>query len=725
MKGKGIKSAIAASALSAVLCAGMLAGTTFAWFTDTVSSSGNRIMAGNLDITATVAEQTADVAEVSYEVGGETYGFGAAAELTGQAIINEEGWQPGDRNAKLLTVSNAEANLAAVIKLDFVITDNGLTDALWFDFVRVEEGAVTGTLTERPMDTLETFAADLEFTLEAGDDISFILFYGMKEEAGNTYQGESFGVDAYILARQATEGSEYDEAVARVATAEDLAAAVAEGKTAVLTEDVTVDKFPVNPEGDTTIVLGGNTLTTEQTDTTLISEGNVTVSGGTLIASGDYTTTSNSVLQVASGASLTLNNVEYAQTTGWGTAIFVKGEGASLRLVNSSVSSPCICIGTNASGSENYGVNIEIVGSTLENIKTDGWTGIPVFFNVPGNLLIEDSKIVGERNAVAVRGGTAVIRNSVLSRPYVAEGITDNYRYLNSEWGSGNSMPLATLLVGNRNEGYYQYASDVTLENCTLTATAEDEMTVYVYGNATEEIGATLTYDAATVIAPADEAVDPVIVGGGKVTVNGSEYRIAADEAALKDAFANIAEGGTIVLQSDFSVTRGENRPGGTPDTYLNTPNVVFDLNGHTITVNSPDYFALSADGITIRNGTIKIGKEGNAYCLTVTGYAKNVSIEDITIIGGLEITGNGTEATLRNATVYGPVSNNRYSLYLAGGAKLTVENSQFIADDMNVSYMYLATANDLVILNSATFDDEALPFLGSASRGQVQDNRQ
>ena len=344
--------------------------------------------------------------------------------------------------------------------------------------------------------------------------------------------------------------------------------------------------------------------------------------------------------------------------------------------------------------------------------------------NVPCDLRIENSTIVGERNAVAVRGGTATIINSTLSRPYEAEGITESTIYMDTAWLTGNAMPLATLLVGNRSNAY-QYPSDVTLENCTITSSAAGAKTVYIYGNATEENGATLTYDAATVIAPADETVDPVIVGGGKVTVNGSEYRIAADEAALKDAFANIAEGGTIVLQSDFSVTRGENRPGGTPDTYLNTPNVVFDLNGHTITVNSPDYFALSPDGITIRNGTIKIGKEGNAYCLTVTGYAKNVSIEDITIIGGLEITGNGTEATLRNATVYGPVSNNRYSLYLAGGAKLTVENSQFIADDMNVSYMYLATANDLVILNSATFDDEALPLLGSASRGQVQDNRQ
>ena len=723
MKGKGIKSAIAASALSAVLCAGMLAGTTFAWFTDTVSSSGNRIMAGNLDITATVAEQTADGAEVSYEVGGETYGFGAAAELTGQAIINEEGWQPGDRNAKLLTVSNAEANLAAVIKLDFVITDNGLTDALWFDFVRVEEGAVTGTLTERPMDTLETFAADLEFTLEAGDDISFILFYGMKEEAGNTYQGESFGVDAYILARQATEGSEYDEAVARVATAEDLAAAVAEGKTAVLTEDVTVDTIPVNEEGDTAIVLGGNTLTTNQTGSIIAEEGQtISISDGTLVAENvPYAEANKAILYAGAHGTVTLSDVEYSTS---GAGIFAAGEGATVKVINSTISAPVYGIGTNAEGPYNYGVDIEIVGSTVQSVHSDGWTGIAVLVNVPCDLRIENSTIVGERNAVAVRGGTATIINSTLSRPYEAEGITESTIYMDTAWLTGNAMPLATLLVGNRSNAY-QYPSDVTLENCTITSSAAGAKTVYIYGNATEENGATLTYDAATVIAPADETVDPVIVGGGKVTVNGSEYRIAADEAALKDAFANIAEGGTIVLQSDFSVTRGENRPGGTPDTYLNTPNVVFDLNGHTITVNSPDYFALSADGITIRNGTIKIGKEGNAYCLTVTGYAKNVSIEDITIIGGLEITGNGTEATLRNATVYGPVSNNRYSLYLAGGAKLTVENSQFIADDMNVSYMYLATANDLVILNSATFDDEALPLLGSASRGQVQDNRQ
>ena len=547
MKGKGIKGAIAASALSAVLCAGMLAGTTFAWFTDTVSSSGNRIMAGNLDITATVAEQTADGAEVSYEVGGETYGFGAAAELTGQAIINEEGWQPGDRNAKLLTVSNAEANLAAVIKLDFVITDNGLTDALWFDFVRVEEGAVTGTLTERPMDTLETFAADLEFTLEAGDDISFILFYGMKEEAGNTYQGESFGVDAYILARQAAEGSEYDEAVARVATAEDLAAAVAEGKTAVLTEDVTVDTIPVNEEGDTNIVLGGNTLTTNQTETVVAGEGKtITITDGNLNATAS-TDPLRSILQATAGGTIELNDVEFTTNA---TGLLAMGEDATLRIVNSTVKAFAFCVSTNAGGEENYYPNIEIVDSDLmtTNTNKDGCTGTAVLFNVPGSLSIENSTVIGECGAVFVRGGDAVIRNSVLSRPYKVVGASESDIYMDRDWASGNQAPLATLLIGNRSASAYQYPVSVTLENCTINASADGAKTVYLYGNAAKENGATLTYDAATVIAPADETVDPVIVGGGKVTVNGASYVTPAAE--LQEIMNG--EGGSVVLNADL-----------------------------------------------------------------------------------------------------------------------------------------------------------------------------
>ena len=49
MHNKQTKRALLASVLSLVICAAMLVGTTFAWFTDSVTSGRNTIVAGNLD----------------------------------------------------------------------------------------------------------------------------------------------------------------------------------------------------------------------------------------------------------------------------------------------------------------------------------------------------------------------------------------------------------------------------------------------------------------------------------------------------------------------------------------------------------------------------------------------------------------------------------------------------------------------------------------------------
>lgn len=50
MTKKTTKRALLMSALSLVLCLSMLIGTTFAWFTDSVTSGENKIVAGNLDV---------------------------------------------------------------------------------------------------------------------------------------------------------------------------------------------------------------------------------------------------------------------------------------------------------------------------------------------------------------------------------------------------------------------------------------------------------------------------------------------------------------------------------------------------------------------------------------------------------------------------------------------------------------------------------------------------
>lgn len=47
---KSVKRALVASIMAIMLCAVMLVGTTFAWFTDTASSGLNKIVSGNLDV---------------------------------------------------------------------------------------------------------------------------------------------------------------------------------------------------------------------------------------------------------------------------------------------------------------------------------------------------------------------------------------------------------------------------------------------------------------------------------------------------------------------------------------------------------------------------------------------------------------------------------------------------------------------------------------------------
>ena len=50
MKSKNTKRALVMSAVALLLCAAMLAGATFAWFTDTASTGVNKIVSGNLNV---------------------------------------------------------------------------------------------------------------------------------------------------------------------------------------------------------------------------------------------------------------------------------------------------------------------------------------------------------------------------------------------------------------------------------------------------------------------------------------------------------------------------------------------------------------------------------------------------------------------------------------------------------------------------------------------------
>ncbi|WP_165247781.1 TasA family protein [Adlercreutzia sp. ZJ141] len=266
----------------------LLAGLTFAWFTDSAVSSNNKIQAGTLDIEATVANVEAN-ATTKYQIdgvnGGVAFGFGNAVDITTPGpIIAEEKWEPGATNAKLLTVTN-KGNLAAQVKLQFDIKDEGLQDALWFDFVQVKNGQATGQFTQRPMNTLNTFASGLELPVGPSNEgvaadadfpnsVSFILVYGMYEEADNNYQGKSFSADVTILATQYTYeadgfgNNQYDKEAkypVPVSDNSELKEALAAGESVCLTQDVSITEtlnISSNAEDPISIDLNGKKLST-------------------------------------------------------------------------------------------------------------------------------------------------------------------------------------------------------------------------------------------------------------------------------------------------------------------------------------------------------------------------------------------------------------------------------------------------------------------------------
>ena len=98
---KATKKALFMSMLSLLLCFTMLMGATFAWFTDTVKSTNNRIQAGNLDVDLVMYKQN-DAGEWGYHsiAGGNGDIF---SEATGGNGIN---WEPGKTEIVYLGVRN-------------------------------------------------------------------------------------------------------------------------------------------------------------------------------------------------------------------------------------------------------------------------------------------------------------------------------------------------------------------------------------------------------------------------------------------------------------------------------------------------------------------------------------------------------------------------------------------------------------------------------------------
>ena len=244
-KKKTLKKALLSSVLALVLCFTMLIGTTYAWFTDSVTSSGNIIKSGTLNIDLGIKTGTDD-------------DYVSVKENPTKKAFDYDKWEPGYTewvNAKVTTTGNL------ALKYTMKIKANGAVSALAevIDvYYKPEEVAILADGREASLAQLTrlgTLADALAGTIVINDtlipgtnDADFAtLALHMQESAGNEYQDKSIGTSfsLQILATQYTyeEDSfddqydalaEYPVQAVEVTDASGLLAALADGAKSIV-----------------------------------------------------------------------------------------------------------------------------------------------------------------------------------------------------------------------------------------------------------------------------------------------------------------------------------------------------------------------------------------------------------------------------------------------------------------------------------------------------------
>lgn len=346
---KQTKSALFSSVVALLLCFTMLLGTTFAWFTDSASSSVNKIQAGTLDI------QLLDASGNSLE--GKTLAWQKAAGYENGDVL----WEPGcTYNLQPITIKN-NGNLALKYKIE-ITGING--DA------KLNE-AIVWTITNS--NGVSDLSAD--HALAAGASNTLTISGHMKEDAGNEYQGLSIDeVAITVLATQDTveydsTGNQYDAAASTddVKIEKTVEIDSTTGSTEVLTADageavtvngnggtLTVDGTAIDTNGGDLDVANLNVVAGTESDYGVrISGGSANLTdvdvqsagGGVGVAGGakvnfsgdvDVSTTSTSgrynFYVVGEGTELTINDGEYSfsETLNQKRAYIYVGSGATV-----------------------------------------------------------------------------------------------------------------------------------------------------------------------------------------------------------------------------------------------------------------------------------------------------------------------------------------------------------------------------------------------------------
>ena len=648
---KRTKKSLLASGLALVACLALLMGATFAWFTDSVSNTGNQIQAGTLDI------QLND--------GTETALFSSDNNFL---------WEPGRSQMATATVSNAGSLwLKYTMSFDNVQITGGADITQVLDVYTVDANA-TSLEGAAYLGTMADLMAGGSFAAKdavlapqsSGEESSntFTLVIKMQESAGNEYQGAGVSFDVTIQATQYTHeqdgfgNSDYDAgayyADTYVADGTALLDAIANadsGDVIALSADVALNDRLVIADKDIVLNLDGHTITFDGAyvnagaadDVTPIrvnAGGSLTITGnGTIDASNasDYVVPvsvmgENGSVVIESGTFIVDTPRESCVFAMGGSVaiydgtfinrssdyLYGDGEALTLNLSNGTPGTITVYGGTfegrdPAAGDDHLGGTFVADGYHSNRVSENTYV-----------VTAAGTTVVGDANGLmdAVNGGSA---DTIM----IAEDIT-----LDNPLSITRDVTIDGMGSAEITGKPISVSADVTFQNVTLAKpTNNNNNASLVYGS---DGCSTLVFDGCTFSDPQWEAIQITSADFERLTVNNCTFTAANVEGAANVSYGNAADEAIRYIHIEPSASDVVADITITNNVFRNCDKVkdsvvgIYFVDGSTITVGGNTF-----ENLEISNGTsgkLSVGWPEEEELKTVsnwTGEAASFSINN------------------------------------------------------------------------------------------------
>ena len=258
-------------------------------------------------------------------------------------------------------------------------------------------------------------------------------------------------------------------------------AAIMDGMPVVLSADANVNSAVLDRAGADIDLNGQELRIGGTTPIALNNNKSISLKDGTLVLENQNSRRVG--IAIYEGGSLELNDVN--MTANDVSMVVDRGtNNATVDIIDSVITSTDNYILSTNAGDPETGANvvINIKNSTLIAQHLDSTA---VLMNVPGTLNIEDSHLEANRQGLIVRCGTATLKDSTVKSNATSDTIYQEKwnKYDNDKWGSGNEVPVAAIVVGNRGaEGATAYPYDATLTSINSSYIIASNSPVYAAG---------------------------------------------------------------------------------------------------------------------------------------------------------------------------------------------------------------------------------------------------